>query len=100
MVSVDTTSVFFYRDGVSELVRHGYSRDRRPDLPQLILCVAVDGQGWPVAFDILPGNTADTAALTQTIARFRERFRIRCSHRSSCGERGCSQTLSVGDMAR
>lgn len=77
LVFVDTTSVFLYRDGVSELVRHGYSRDRRPDLPQLVLCVAVDGQGWPVACDVLPGNTADTTALTQTIARFRERFRIR-----------------------
>jgi hypothetical protein len=77
LVFVDTTSVYLYRDGVSDLVRHGYSRDRRPDLPQLVLCVAVDGQGWPVAWDVLPGNTADTAALSLTIARFRERFRIR-----------------------
>src|SRR5919106_132243 len=77
LVFVDTTSVYLYRDGVSDLIRHGYSRDRRPDLPQLVLCVAVDGQGWPVAFDVLPGNTADVAALGLTIARFRERFRIR-----------------------
>ena len=61
----------------AHLVRHGYSRDRRPDLPQLVLCVAVDGQGWPVACDVLPGNTADIEALSLTIARFRERFRIR-----------------------
>src|ERR671910_827947 len=77
LVFVDTTSVYLYRDGVSGLVRHGYSRDRRPDLPQLVLCVAVDSQGWPVAFEVLPGNTADVAALSLTIARFRERFRIR-----------------------
>jgi hypothetical protein len=77
LVFVDTTSVYLYRDGESELVRHGYSRDRRPDLPQLVLCVAVDVQGWPVAWDVLPGNTADRAALILTIARFRERFRIR-----------------------
>src|ERR671919_241631 len=77
LVFVDTTSVYLYRDGVSDLVRHGYSRDRRPDLPQLVLCVAVDGQGWPVAFDVLAGNTADVDALSLTIARFRERFRIR-----------------------
>ena len=42
-----------------------------------MLAVAVDGQGWPVAFDVLPGNTADVDALSLTIARFRERFRIR-----------------------
>jgi hypothetical protein len=77
LVFVDTTSVYLYRDGDSALVRRGYSRDRRPDLPQLVLSVAVDGQGWPVAFDVLPGNTADVAALNQAIARFRTRFRIR-----------------------
>ena len=44
LVFVDTTSVYLYRDGESDLVRHGYSRDRRPDLPQLVLCVAVDGR--------------------------------------------------------
>ena len=60
---------------MSALVRHGYSRD--PDLPQLMLCGAVDGQGWPVAFDVLPGNTADVEALSLSIARFLERFRIR-----------------------
>ena len=77
LVFIDTTSVYLYRDGESALVRHGYSRDRRPDLPQLVLAVAVDGQGWPVAFDVLPGNTADVEALSLTIARFRTRFRIR-----------------------
>src|SRR5918996_2840266 len=77
LVFIDTTSVYLYRDGASDLVRHGYSRDRRPDLPQLVLSVAVDGQGWPVAFDVLPGNTADVAALNQAITRFRTRFRIR-----------------------
>jgi transposase len=30
-----------------------------------------------VAWEVLPGNTADVAALSLTIARFRERFRIR-----------------------
>jgi hypothetical protein len=77
LVFVDTTSVYLYRDGESALVRHGYSRDRRPDLPQLVLCVAVDDRGWPVAFDVLPGNIADVEALSLTIARFRKRFRIR-----------------------
>jgi hypothetical protein len=77
LVFVDTTSVYLYRDGESALVRRGYSRDRRPDLPQLVLSIAVDGQGWPVAFDVLPGNTADVEALNQAIVRFRTRFRIR-----------------------
>src|ERR687892_553752 len=33
---VDTSAIYPYRAGVGDLVRHGYSRDRRPDLPQLV----------------------------------------------------------------
>jgi transposase len=41
------------------------------------LAVAVDGQGWPIGWDILPGNTADTVAFVAMVERLRERFHIR-----------------------
>ncbi len=77
LVFVDTTSIYVYRDQESCLAKRGYSRDRRPDLPQFVLCLAVDRHGWPIAWDILPGNTADSDALQAMIERFRQRFRIR-----------------------
>jgi Transposase DDE domain len=76
LLFIDTTSVFVWRDTETPLRRRGYSRDRRPDQPQVVLCVAVDRQGWPVAWDILPGNTADRPAFRALIARLRTRFRI------------------------
>jgi len=76
LVFIDTTSTFIWRTEESELFRRGYSRDRRPDQPQAVLCVAVNKSGWPVAWDILPGNTADTVAFTKMIGRLRERFQI------------------------
>ena len=76
LVFIDTTSLYCYRDTETELRRRGYSRDRRPELPQLVLCVAVDGQGWPMAWEVFPGNTADAAALRQVVALLRERFKI------------------------
>jgi hypothetical protein len=76
LVFIDTTSVFVWRDTETPLRRRGHSRDRRPDQPQVLLCVAVDRQGWPVAWDILPGNTADKTAFRALIARLRTRFRI------------------------
>lgn len=76
LVFIDTTSLYCYRDEETELRRRGYSRDRRPDLPQLVLCVAVDGQGWPMAWEVFPGNTADGAALRQVVTLLRERFKI------------------------
>jgi DDE family transposase len=76
LVFIDTTSTYIYRTEETPLRRRGYSRDRRPDLPQVVLCVAVDRQGWPVAWDILPGNTGDIPAFVALLARLRERFRL------------------------
>jgi transposase len=76
LVFIDTTSLYCYRDQETELRRRGYSRDRRPELPQLVLCVAVDGRGWPIAWEVFPGNTADGTALRQVVDLLRERFKI------------------------
>jgi hypothetical protein len=77
LVFIDTTSTFIYRAEQTELRRRGYSRDRMPDYPQVVICLAVDQQGWPIAWDLLPGNTADTVAFVAMIKKLRERFRIR-----------------------
>ena len=47
------------------------------DLPPFVLCVVVDGQGWPVAWEVFPGQTADAAALRVVVTKLRERFAIR-----------------------
>ena len=54
----------------------GYSRDHRPDLPQLVLGVAVDRKGRPVSWEVFPGNTADPKAFETMITKMRTRFRI------------------------
>ena len=76
LVFIDTTSLYCYRDIETELRRRGYSRDRRPELPQVVLCVAVDAQGWPIAWEVFPGNTADGVALRQVVELLRKRFEI------------------------
>lgn len=76
LVFIDTTSTYIYRPEESALHRRGYSRDRMPDCPQVMICLAVDRHGWPIAWDMLPGNTADTVSFVATIKKLRERFRI------------------------
>jgi hypothetical protein len=39
--------------------RHGHSKDHRPDLPQVILGMAVTREGIPVRVWTFPGNTSD-----------------------------------------
>jgi hypothetical protein len=76
LIFLDTTSTYVYRDEETTYRKRGYSRDRRADLPQFVLCVAVNAEGWPVAWEVFPGNTADIKAFEQVIAKLRERFRI------------------------
>ena len=57
LIFLDTTSTYVFREEETEVCRRGYSRDRRPELLQLALCVAVHSQGWPVAREICrPGS--------------------------------------------
>jgi hypothetical protein len=77
LMFIDTTGVYVYRDEENELFRRGHSRDHRPDLPQLALCVVVNATGWPVAWEVFPGNTADVRAMEKMVKRLRKRLSIR-----------------------
>lgn len=77
LVLIDTTSTYVWRDQETPLRKRGHSKDRRPDQPQVVICVAVDRDGWPIAWDILPGNTADARSLQRMIATLRSRLSIR-----------------------
>ena len=68
----DLTSTYFeinaadLPDGDSvtkPLRRHGYSRDKRPDCPQVVIALVVTPEGLPLAYEVLPGNTADSKTL-------------------------------------
>jgi hypothetical protein len=76
LVFMDTTSLYFEGAGGQTLGRHGYSKDHRPDLRQMILAVVIDGDGRPVCSEMWPGNTADVTTLIPVIDRLRRRFAI------------------------
>ena len=59
LVFMDTTSLYFEGLGGQTIGEHGYSKDHRPDLRQMILAVVIDGDGRPVCSEMWPGNTAD-----------------------------------------
>ena len=76
LVFMDTTSLYFEGAGGQTLGQHGYSKDHRPDLRQMILAVLLDGDGRPVCSEMWPGNTADVTTLIPVIDRLRQRFDI------------------------
>lgn len=68
LIFFDTTSTYFEldeADGEGELRRYGYSRDKRPDLPQAVIGLAVTREGLPVRCWVWPGNTADASTIQE-----------------------------------
>jgi Transposase DDE domain len=59
-----------------ELARHGYSRDGRPDRPQIVIGLLCAADGCPVAVEVFEGNTADPATLAAQITKLKQRFRL------------------------
>jgi CBS domain-containing protein len=57
-----------------ELARHGYSRDHRPDRPQIVYGLLCNREGCPVAIEVFEGDTADPTTLGAQVAKLKERF--------------------------
>ncbi len=49
--------------------KFGYSRDKRPDCVQLVIALIVTPEGFPLAYEVMPGNTADNTTLDAFLAR-------------------------------
>jgi len=73
----DLTSTYFEADppfAESDKRRHGYSRDHRPDCVQVVIALVVTPEGLPLAYEVLPGNTADNTTLRDFLARIERQY--------------------------
>jgi len=56
----DLTSTYFESDPpFDDKRKFGYSRDKRFDCVQVVIALVVTPEGFPIAYEILPGNTLD-----------------------------------------
>ena len=60
-----------------ELAQFGYSRDQRPDRPQIVFGLLCTPQGCPVAVEVFEGNLGDPATLASQVRKLRVRFRLK-----------------------
>ena len=77
----DTTSVSFYLDeddssgedkgGPEGLRRYGLSKKKRPDLPQIVVALAVNRDGLPVRHWVFPGNQTDKTTVERVTTDLR-----------------------------
>lgn len=73
-VRLDTTTSSGYRGVTPDgLFQFGFSKDHRPDLPQVkVMLATLDPLGMPVATDVVSGNRADDPLYIPAIKRVRE----------------------------
>jgi hypothetical protein len=77
MLVLYDVSSSYYTGRQSALIKMGYSRDGKPDEPQIVYGLLCAPDGCPVAIEVFSGNTADPTTFTAQVNKIRKRFGIR-----------------------
>lgn len=73
----DLTSTYFESDppgDEKDKRRFGYSRDKRSDCVQVVIALIVTPQGFPLAYEVLAGNTADNTTLREFLKKIESQY--------------------------
>ena len=73
----DLTSTYFETDedrGREDLRQFGYSRDKRGDCRQVVIALIVTPEGFPLSYEVMSGDTADSTTLSGFLDRIAQRY--------------------------
>ncbi len=73
----DLTSTYFESDPPfpeGDKRRYGYSRDKRSDCVQVVIALIVTPEGFPLAYEVMAGNTSDRTTLRGFLERIEELY--------------------------
>ena len=73
----DLTSTYFESEPPfpeGDKRRYGYSRDKRSDCVQVVIALIVTPDGFPLAYEVLSGNTSDKTTLRDFLKRIEEQY--------------------------
>ncbi len=73
----DLTSSYFESDppfGEEDKRKFGYSRDKRSDCVQVVIALIVTPEGFPLAYEVMPGNTSDKTTLKAFLEKIEKQY--------------------------
>jgi hypothetical protein len=73
----DLTSTYFESDppfGESDKRKFGHSRDQRPDCVQVVIALIVTPDGFPLTYEVMPGNTSDKTTLREFLQKIETQY--------------------------
>jgi transposase len=95
----DLTSTYF--EGDAELIpkaRFGYSRDKRSDCRQVVIALVITPDGFPLAYEVMDGNTSDKTTLRGFLTRIEEAYGK--AHRVWVMDRGIPTKAVLEEMRK
>lgn len=70
----DVTSTYFEGQAAGNAqAQRGYSRDHRPDCKQVCIALVVTFDGFPLGYEVFPGNTHDATTVQRIVATMEAR---------------------------
>lgn len=71
----DLTSTYIEGEGEQiSKARYGYSRDQRFDCKQVVIALVITPEGFPLAYEVLEGNTSDRTTLGDFLKRIEQSY--------------------------
>lgn len=76
LVFYDVTTLYFESFSADELRRNGFSKDSKSQQPQIVLGLMVTDQGFPIAYEVFPGNKFEGHTLIPVVKSFKDKHQI------------------------
>lgn len=74
LVFYDVTTLYFEINKEDQLRQKGYSKDHHSDIPQILVGLFVDQDGYPFDFDFFEGKTFEGYTLSKMIVRLKRQY--------------------------
>jgi Transposase DDE domain len=77
MVLYDVTTLYFESFDADELRKPGFSKDGKPQQPQIVLGLLVTTEGFPLGYEVFAGNTFEGKTMLPVLRAFMARHAVR-----------------------
>ncbi len=112
IVFYDVTTLYFENDQEDEdddigsldhllgLRKYGYSKDHRADQPQVVVGLTVDGNGFPLDFQVYEGNTYEGNTLLKGVNTISKKLTLDCSQLTVVADAGMLNATNLDELEK
>jgi len=76
IVFYDMTTLYFEAEDEDDLRKKGWSKDGKPDCPQIMMALLTGHGGFPIGYDLFEGNTWEGGTLVPMLKKLAEKYQF------------------------